>query len=73
MPYKDYCTVRVLSWRGSAKTDIVFEVFSDKATRRDLEMYVVWLNFLGPGHHLLIDDVSITGVLHRDAVIILKE
>ena len=59
---------RILRQAGAAKTDIVFEVSNlrqgDNKTRPG---DVVWLNFLGPGQHLLID-VPITGV-YRDAVL----
>ena len=53
---------------GSQDRHIVFEVSNlrqagDKTRPGD----VVWLNFLGPGQHLLID-VSMTGV-YRDAVL----
>ena len=51
---------RLLRQAGAAKTDIVFKVSNLRAGDKTRPGDVVWLNFLGPGQHLLID-VSITG------------
>ena len=61
-----YLVARLLRQAGAAKTDIVFEVSNLRQGDKTRPGDVVWLNFLGPGQHLLID-VSITGV-YRDAV-----
>ena len=66
-----YVVARILRQQaGAAKTaDIAFEVSNlragDKTRPGDM---TVWLNFLGPGQHLLID-VFITG-FYRDAVLL---
>ena len=62
-----YVVARLLRQAGAAKTDIVFEVSNLRAGDKTRPGDVVWLHFLGPGQHLLID-VSITGV-YRDAVL----
>ena len=61
-----YVTVARILWQaGAAKTDIVFEVSNLRAGDKTRPGDVVWLSFLGPGQHLLID-VSIIryGSLH---------
>ena len=63
-----YMVARLIRQAGAAKTDIVFEVSNLRAGDKTRPGDVVWLNFLGPGQHLLID-VSITGVYDRDAVL----
>ena len=62
-----YVVARILRQAGAAKTDIVFEVSNLRQGDKTRLGDVVWLNFLGPGQHLLID-VSIIGV-YRDAVL----
>ena len=63
-----YLVARPLRQAGAAKTDIVFEVSNlRQGDQTSPDGDVVWLSFLGPGQHLLID-VSITGV-YRDAVL----
>ena len=62
-----YVVARILRQAGAAKTDIVFEVSNLRQGDKTRPGDVVWLNFLGPGQHLLID-LSITGV-YRDAVL----
>ena len=62
-----YLVAMLLRQAGPAKTDIVFEVSNLRQGDKTRPGDVVWLNFLGPGQHLLID-VSITGV-YRDAVL----
>ena len=63
-----YVVARLLRQAGAAKTDIVFEVSNLRAGDKTRPGDVVWLHFLGPGQHLLID-VSITAGVYRDAVL----
>ena len=62
-----HCTTRIYS-PPSPAVGIVFEVSNLRAGDKTRPGDVVWLHFLGPGQHLLID-VSITDGVYRDAVL----
>ena len=60
-----YVVARLLMQAGAAKTDIiVFEVSNLRAGDKTMPGDVVWLHFLGPGQHLLID-VSINVDIYK--------
>ena len=50
-----YVVARILRQAGAAKTDIVFQVSNLRQGDKTRPGDVVWLNFLGPGQHLLIN------------------
>ena len=56
-----YLVAKLLRQAGAAKTDIVFEVSNPRQGDKTRPGDVVWLNFLGPGQHLLIDVCRIPG------------